>query len=147
MKYLDYPPIWLLAFMVLTWGLAELGLVILLSFWLRFLGGVLIALGVMLMGLAVFAMRRHHTTVVPHRIPSDIVTDGVYRLTRNPIYLGDAFTLAGFALLFGSPAGVFLIPVFMTVIQRRFIAEEETWLRTKFSEEFQTWAQKTRRWL
>jgi protein-S-isoprenylcysteine O-methyltransferase Ste14 len=114
---------------------------------LKALGGALIALGLGLMVAAVFAMWRHHTTVVPHRIPSEIVTDGIYRLTRNPIYLGDAFTLAGFALLFGSPAGVVFVPVFMAVIQRRFIVEEETWLRTKFSEEFQTWAEKTRRWL
>lgn len=147
MKYLDYPPIWLLGFIGLTWALAQVGLTIALPLWLKALGGVLIALGLGLMALAVFAMWRHHTTVVPHRIPSEIVTDGVFRLTRNPIYLGDAFTLAGFALLFGSPAGVVLVPVFMAVIQSRFIAEEEAWLGTKFSEEFQTWAKKTRRWL
>ncbi|NVK46211.1 MAG: isoprenylcysteine carboxylmethyltransferase family protein [Rhodobacteraceae bacterium] len=151
MKRLDYPPIWLLGFMglawALNWALTKVGLGFEAPYALKLLGGVLIAVGLLLMALAVFAMLRHRTTVVPHRVPAAIVTDGVYRLTRNPIYLGDAFTLVGFALLFAHPAGVLLTPIFMAVIQRRFIAEEETWLRTKFSQEFQTWAEQTRRWL
>lgn len=155
MKRLDYPPIWLLGFIglawvlswALNWALATVGLGFEVPFVLKLLGGVLIAIGLSLMALAVFAMLRHRTTVVPHRVPSAIVTDGVYRLTRNPIYLGDAFTLVGFSLLFAHSATVLLAPVFMAVIQKRFIVEEETWLRTKFPEEFQTWAEQTRRWL
>ncbi|WP_460274604.1 methyltransferase family protein [Celeribacter sp. ULVN23_4] len=147
MKHLDYPSIWLLGFLTLTWGCAEAGLAIPSPVWLKTLGGLLIAVGLGLMGPVVVPMWRHHTTVVPHRVPSDIVTDGVCRLSRNPICLGDAFTLAGFALLCGSPAGMLMSPVFMAVIQRWFIVEEERWLRTKFPREFQTWAQHTRRWL
>ncbi|WP_417262105.1 methyltransferase family protein [Celeribacter sp.] len=151
MKRLDYPPIWLLGFMGLAWALnwvlTKAGLGFEAPYALKLLGGVLIAVGLMLMALAVFAMLRHRTTVVPHRVPVAIVTDGIYRLTRNPIYLGDAFTLVGFSLLFANSAGMLLVPVFMAVIQRRFIVEEESWLRTKFPAEFQTWAEQTRRWL
>ncbi|WP_177212987.1 methyltransferase family protein [Celeribacter neptunius] len=136
-----------MGFLTLAWALAGAGLGFAPPLWLKGIGGGLVALGVALMIAAVFAMWRHHTTVIPHRVPSDIVTDGIYRFTRNPIYLGDVFTLLGFSLLYGSPAGVLLIPVFMAVIQRRFIAEEEKWLGTKFASEFQSWAERTRRWL
>lgn len=147
LKYLDYPPIWLIGFLVLTYGAAEIGMRFATPLWLQVLGGGGIVLGICLMGAAVFAMLRHHTTVIPHRVPSAIVTDGIYRFTRNPIYLGDAFTLLGFALLYGSPAGLVLTPIFMAVIQKRFIAEEEIWLGTEFASEFRSWAQETRRWL
>ncbi len=147
MKYFDYPPVWLLAFMALAWGSAKLGLEMDLPAWVGLSGRLLILFGISLMVLAAFAMWRHRTTLVPHRVPAAIVTNGVYKFTRNPIYLGDAFTLAGFSLLCGNLAGVALVPVFMAVIRRRFIAEEENWLRTKFHEEFQTWAESTRRWL
>lgn len=145
--YLDYPPIWTLGFMIVTYGARRLGLGFSMPPLGQWLGGALIAIGIFLMFAAVFAMWRHRTTVIPHRVPSAIVTTGIYSFTRNPIYLGDVFTLVGFAILCGSPLGVLLVPIFMIVIERRFIREEETWLRTKFGLEFATWAKATGRWL
>ncbi|MCA0045235.1 methyltransferase family protein [Celeribacter litoreus] len=133
--------------MAVTYLFARFGIEIATPFFVQLIGCAIILIGLCLMILAVYAMWRHRTTVIPHRVPTSIVTDGVYRFTRNPIYLGDVFTLGGVALLCGSPIGVVLIPVFMIVIERRFIREEENWLRTEFREEFQTWAAHTRRWL
>lgn len=147
MKWLDYPPVWLLAFMALAWAGARMGLTFAGAAWVSALGWALIAAGIVLMGLAAWRMHRHHTTLIPHRQPSEIVTDGVYRLSRNPIYLADAFTLAGFALLCQSWIGLALVPLFMAVIARRFIRHEEERLKAGFGDEFATWAKKTRRWL
>ncbi len=147
MKYLDYPPVWLLAFMCAAYALAGVGFGFTVPPLVALVGWILIALGVGLMGVAAFTMWRHKTTVIPHKQPSAIVTNGVYALSRNPIYLGDVFTLAGFALLCGSSMGIVLVPAFMAVIQKRFIIEEEQKLRAGFPQDFSAWAKKTRRWL
>ncbi|AVW91641.1 methyltransferase family protein [Celeribacter baekdonensis] len=147
MKYLDYPPVWLLAFMTAVYALARVGLSFAAPPLVPLAGWILIALGVGLMCVAAWTMWRHKTTVIPHKRPTAIVTNGVYALSRNPIYLGDAFTLAGFALLCGSWMGIVLVPAFMAVIQKRFIIEEEQKLRAGFPQDFSVWAMKTRRWL
>ncbi|MEN8888628.1 MAG: methyltransferase [Celeribacter marinus] len=144
---LDYPPVWLIAFMVLAYvtgdvaePLARTSLVLALSF--GFIG-----IGVALMCVAAFTMWRHKTTVIPHRYPARLVTHGVFMHSRNPIYLGDAFTLVGFSLLYGSTIGLLSVPVFMTVIWWRFIRKEEQKLKDSFAQDYEIWAKKTRRWV
>ena len=131
MKYLDYPPVWLLAFMCAAYALAGVGGGFTVPPLVALVGWILIALGVGLMGVAAFTMWQHKTTVIPHKRPSAI----------------DVFTLAGFALLCGSSMGIVLVPAFMAVIQKRFIIEEEQKLRAGFPQDFSVWAKKTRRWL
>lgn len=144
---LDYPPIWLLAFFALVWGLAQLtgaqapGPVLRLIGW-GFIGG-----GAGLMLWALWVMRRARTTIVPHLNPDQIVTNGPFRYSRNPIYLGDVFTLVGFCLLCGTWIGLALVPIFMALIQKRFIVHEEKKLRHGFGETFEAWSNETRRWL
>ena len=99
------------------------------------------------MGAAVVTMLRHKTTVIPHQQPSTLVKTGVFRLSRNPIYLADVFTLAGVSILCGSWTGLVLVPVLVAVLQKRFIEDEEKWLRARFEEEFVAWSGNTRRWL
>lgn len=143
-RTLDYPPIWLLAALGLAWllrgGLPRGGVI-------AGLGWALIAVGVGLMIWAVIVMARHRTTVIPHLQPTALVTRGPFSLSRNPIYLGDAFTLAGFALLCGSLVGLFLVPAFMVAITRRFILAEEARLRDAFGAAFTDWSARVRRWL
>ncbi|WP_417241481.1 methyltransferase family protein [Celeribacter sp.] len=144
---LDYPPVWLAAFLVfayLTRGvvgpLAQTEAVLALSFGL-------IGIGIGVMCIAAFTMWRHKTTFIPHRYPQRLVTQGIFRYSRNPIYLGDAFTLVGFSLLYGSIIGLLSVPVFMVVIERRFIRKEEKNLKGLFAQDYDLWAKKTRRWM
>ena len=102
--------------------------------------------GLLLMVLAVFEMRRARTTPIPHMQPSALVTSGIFSRSRNPIYLGDALILAGLALRWGWPT-LILVPLFMAVIQDRFIRAEEERLNTAFGPDYTRWAAKTRRWL
>lgn len=143
---LDYPPVWLAAFIALTWGLGAVP-------WQLFgsgggrVGAVLIGAGALLMLGAVAQMTLARTTVIPRRDPSQLVTGGLFRISRNPIYLADALVLAGVILWRDAPLAVPLLPLFMAVIQIRFIHAEEARLASAFGPAFASYAARTRRWL
>lgn len=148
MQSFDLPPIWLIGFITASWAVGRLlpGLTIEAA-WPRWLAVLLILTGILLMVLAVWQMSRAGTTVVPHRQPSALVTSGVFSLSRNPIYLADVLILTGAVLWFGAVTALLLIPIFIRVINRRFILPEEARLREGFAEEFGRWSETTRRWL
>ena len=144
----DWPPVWLLLSMFVAWGIARylpaLTLDVPGQSWL---GRGLIALGVALMVLAAWEMRRARTTIVPRRDPSALVTSGIFRFSRNPIYLGDELVLAGWIVLLGAPLALPLLWVFPKLIVKRFIRGEEEKMRAHFGEDFERWAARTRRWI
>lgn len=149
MKWIDLPPVWLLAFIALAWAQAAyfpFGL----SFggpWADFLGGVLIGGGVLLMLLALSEFRRHRTTVLPHRTPTRLIQSGIFSRTRNPVYLGDALLLAGIILRFDAVLALPLVPIFVWIIEKRFILGEEDRMRRTFRMEFARYERKVRRWV
>lgn len=117
------------------------------SLLLRAVGGVLIALGLMLIGLAAYEMARARTTIIPHLDPSQLVQSGIFAWSRNPIYLADAVILVGLCLRWGAYLSLVLVPIFMMWISRHFIRAEEARLRKHFGEVFDAYTQKVRRWL
>ncbi|WP_322866269.1 methyltransferase family protein [Aquicoccus sp. G2-2] len=150
MKWIDLPPVWLLGFLGLAWAQGHclsLGLSFGGGMAAKVLGGLLVAGGVLLMGLAVFEMARQRTTVIPHREASALVQTGIFARTRNPIYLGDALVLSGAILYWGAVLSLALIPVFVWWVTRHFIVPEEHRLGRKFRADFARYCQKTRRWV
>ncbi|WP_116597269.1 methyltransferase family protein [Primorskyibacter marinus] len=149
MKWLDLPPVWLVGALGLAWAQktwAPLGL----SFgpvWADLLGGMLVGGGLLLMVLAVYEMRSKRTTVVPHRIPDALVTTGIFSRTRNPIYLGDSMILTGLILYWDAVLALPLVPIFVWLIEVRFILPEEARLRRKFVAQFARYTQQVRRWV
>ena len=111
------------------------------------LGGLLVGGGIVLILLAAAEMRKQRTTVIPHMEAAKLVTSGIFKRTRNPIYLGDALVLAGLALRWDAPVGLLLVPLFMYTISLRFIVPEENRLRVKFRADFARYCQKTPRWV
>ena len=105
--------------------------------------------GAVILGLSVNAFIRASTTVNP-LAPEDaetLVTSGLYRISRNPMYLAMALVLTGSAFLIGnlaSFAGPLLFLWVMTVFQ---IKPEERALQAKFGEAFTVYRQRTRRWI
>ncbi|WP_417603068.1 methyltransferase family protein [Primorskyibacter flagellatus] len=149
MKWLDLPPVWLVGALGLAWA-QKTWTPMALSFgpvWADLLGGMLVGGGLLLMVLAVYEMRSKRTTVVPHRIPDALVTTGIFSRTRNPIYLGDSMILTGMILYWDAVLALPLVPIFVWLIETRFILPEEARLRRKFVAQFARYAQQVRRWV
>ncbi|MGB3247000.1 MAG: isoprenylcysteine carboxylmethyltransferase family protein [Sulfitobacter sp.] len=144
----DMPPVWLVGFIVLVWVQVRLwpGATApqLLS---RFAGILLFIGGLALMVWALWTFRRHATTVVPHQTPERIITKGPFARSRNPIYLGDVLVLTGGILWYGAWPSLLLIPLFVTILIRRFIAPEEARMKQCFGSEYAEFARKTPRWI
>jgi protein-S-isoprenylcysteine O-methyltransferase Ste14 len=104
-------------------------------------------LGVMAFAIAQFARAR--TTIDPLHpaAASALVGGGVFRLTRNPMYLGMALVLAGLALWLGDGGSALLVAGFVAYITRFQIVPEERALRANFGEAFEAYAARVRRWL
>lgn len=147
-QMLDLPPVWLIGAIVLVWLQAKLLPESTFPFALARVAGLLLAgSGIGVMIWAITAFRAHQTTVVPHQTPQTIITTGPFARSRNPIYLGDVMVLTGAVLWWGAWPALILIPLFMTVLTRRFIAPEEARMKESFGPEFVAFAEKTPRWL
>lgn len=143
----DIPPVWLLGFLICAYLIGVILPDLTATFALtKALGALLAVAGIALMFWAISAFRTHATSVVPHQMPKHMITTGPFAISRNPIYLGDAMVLAGAVLWWGHWPALVLIPAFVGVIQRRFIASEEGRLKESFGAEFEEYAEKTRRW-
>jgi len=143
------PPVVGLVVAGLMWPVAALPPALPLSGGVRVVIALLVAgIGLTFDLLGLLAFRRSRTTVNPlqPQKASALVTDGVYRVTRNPMYVGMAFLLAAWAVYLGS-LWTFLGPVLFIVYITRFqITPEERVLRARFAE-FEAYAAHVRRWL
>lgn len=92
---------------------------------------------------------RARTTVNPLRPASStaLVTTGVYRYTRNPMYLGQCVLLLGWATYLQNVAGLVVIPLFVLFITRFQIVPEERQLSTRFPDTHAALCRQARRWL
>jgi protein-S-isoprenylcysteine O-methyltransferase Ste14 len=113
----------------------------------QLLGLLLVAGGVGLSSYAAALFGGRATTKNPYGQPAAFVTDAPYTFTRNPMYLGLATILLGFAIFFGSAAMLIAPLVFYLVIDRMLIPEEETTMERLFGEEYLDYKRRVHRWL
>ena len=95
------------------------------------------------------AFRRAKTTVnpmAPHQSTS-VVSTGIYRFTRNPMYLGLVFLLLAWAVYLSSAWALLGVPVFMAYITRFQIQPEESVLAARFGRGYVDYCARVRRWL
>ncbi len=144
---LDLPPVWLALFVGVVWLMAQTLAITLFGALGDALAAGFAVFGLGLMALALREMARAKTTIIPHRSAQALVTGGVFRLTRNPIYLGDTALLVAAILWWDVPLALPLVPLFMLVIRERFIRDEEAGLRSAFGASFDTWSEGVGRWL
>ena len=97
----------------------------------------------------VYAFRKAKTTFNPTTpsAASSVVTSGVYRVSRNPMYVGFLLALTGWAIFLSHPLPFLLLPVFVAYMNRFQISPEERALSAKFGDEYDTYKQGVRRWL
>lgn len=90
---------------------------------------------------------RAATPIIPFEPSTQLITGGIYRYSRNPIYLGMFIMLCGAALILGSVSAVLVMPVFYLVILHGYISYEETFLTNIFGEQYRRYCGRVRRWL
>ena len=107
------------------------------------------ATGAVLGVMGILAFRRHKTTVHPNypEKSSAIVTEGIYRRTRNPMYLGLALILTAWATRLGNPVSLLGVPAFVAYITRFQIMPEERALLSRFGTPFRDYMDSVRRWM
>jgi protein-S-isoprenylcysteine O-methyltransferase Ste14 len=110
---------------------------------------VLALTGALIAAAGVIEFRRAHTTVNP-LVPessSSLVASGVYRASRNPMYLGFLLALAGWAVWLSHLSAGVLLPLFVAYMNRYQIAPEERALHARFGPAFTDYAASVRRWI
>jgi protein-S-isoprenylcysteine O-methyltransferase Ste14 len=111
------------------------------------LGLIPLALGIALNLMADRSFREAKTTVKPFQESAALVTDGVYRISRHPMYLGFVLILLGLAVLLGSVTPFVVVPIFAIVMERVFIAVEEGMLEEKYGQSWLGYKSRTHRWV
>lgn len=148
---LKIPPVVLVALFALAmWLLAPLVPSLLVpQSWRLVLAGTFAASGVAIALSGVLAFRRANTTVDP-RVPeqsSSLVIRGIYRYSRNPMYVGFLLLLVALGFYLMSAAALALLPLFVLYMNQFQIAPEERYLLDKFGADYQAYTQQVRRWL
>jgi len=113
----------------------------------RLLGRVCMGISGMLAISAFLEMRRAGTHVDPAQPATALVTQGPFRVTRNPLYLSLTLLYAGIALMVNSLWAIVLLPGALIVIRYGVINREERYLERKFGEQYLSYKAKVRRWI
>jgi protein-S-isoprenylcysteine O-methyltransferase Ste14 len=144
------PPALALLLALLMWLVSSLVAPVEVPFGLRVGAAValaLIGLGFSVAGVAAF--KRARTTIDPTKpsTASALVSGGVYRITRNPMYLGLFLLLLAWAVFLSNPLALLLVPVFVLYINRFQINPEERALSSLFGGEYAAYKKRVRRWI
>lgn len=113
----------------------------------RLLGRGCMSISGMLALSALLEMRRAGTHVDPRQPATALVTQGPFRLTRNPIYLSLTLMYAGIALMVNSLWTILLLPGVLIMIRYGVINREERYLERTFGEQYLSYKAKVRRWV
>lgn len=112
-----------------------------------FVGAAVFVAGLGLDAAGVAAVIANRTTIVPHRPVSKLITTGIYRFSRNPMYTGLGIVVAGGALVAGTWWPLITLPLAMVAVRELVIKPEETYLAERYGPIFAEYRLKVRRWL
>ena len=117
--------------------------------WRHGLAVTISGVGILFLLAGGYAFQKTKTTFNPMKpdTASSVVASGIYRVSRNPMYVGFLFALIGWATWLSHPLPFLLLPVFVAYMNRFQISPEERALSAKFGEEYDAYKQGVRRWL
>jgi protein-S-isoprenylcysteine O-methyltransferase Ste14 len=144
------PPLVLVATAGAMWATSHYGPSPSIAAGLRIpVAGIFVLLGLIMLPLGFMAFRRAGTTIDPVHIEtaSALVTSGIFRLTRNPMYVGMASLLVGLAVYLASPWSALGPVVFVLYITRFQIVPEERAMQSKFGDNYARYRASVRRWI
>ena len=113
----------------------------------QFLGLLLVAAGTGLSGYAAALFAARETTKNPYGKPAAFVISPPYTVMRNPMYVGLATILFGFAVFFGSPAMLLAPILFGLIIDRIVIPREEETMERLYGQQYRDYKRRVGRWL
>lgn len=144
------PPVVVLLLGTVMWGISLTTASIAMATSVRVIAAIAMAAsGVAIIISGAVAFRRGGTTVNPRKpeTASSVVATGVYRFTRNPMYLGLVVLLVGWAVFLSSAWALAGPVIFVAYITRYQIVPEERALAAKFGDAYADYKAKVRRWL
>jgi protein-S-isoprenylcysteine O-methyltransferase Ste14 len=117
--------------------------------WTDAVSGLFLLTGAISAFLGLWQFRQARTTTNPLNPSkaSNLVTSGIYRFTRNPMYLGMLFVLIGGIIEFGALLGFVIIPLFVWYMTRFQIVPEEQIIEGLFGQDYRDYKQQVRRWI
>jgi protein-S-isoprenylcysteine O-methyltransferase Ste14 len=113
----------------------------------RLIGLLPLACGIGLNLIADRALHQANSTVKPFEASTTLITNGVFQISRHPMYLGFVLILIGLAVLLGSLIPYFVIPIFAILMDRIFIQVEERMLEKQFGQNWLVYKVRVRRWI
>jgi protein-S-isoprenylcysteine O-methyltransferase Ste14 len=142
------PPTWLLIAMIAMLALRFLFpvLIVIPTGW-NLLGLLPILFGLGITLPADQAFHRAKTTVKPFEESSVLITEGIFQISRNPMYFGFVLVLIGIATLLQALTPYLVVPAFVILIEWMFISTEERMLEKRFGDEYKQYRRRVRRWL
>jgi protein-S-isoprenylcysteine O-methyltransferase Ste14 len=144
------PPAVMLVIGLIMWLLSRLFPALALPWGSNVTGAFVIGLVGLTISLAGIASFKRASTTVDPRQPakaSTLVTSGIYRHSRNPMYLGILLTLIGWAVFLGNVLSLAAAFAFVPYMNRYQIEPEERLLQGKFGREFSAYKARVRRWI
>jgi protein-S-isoprenylcysteine O-methyltransferase Ste14 len=146
-----WPPIIYTSAVALCWALQEFAPLALLDGFIasapRWAGLGLVAAGFLLDALAMIALARRRTAILPNMGASALVSSGIFAYSRNPIYLGNTILLIGLAIALRWGWLLIAAPITVIAVSRLAIVREEKHLAARFGDEWRAYAARVRRWL
>ena len=142
-----YPPHYLLTlslFMLATWYFGETSSQTLP---LILIGICLIGMGFLLAFNSISRFIKAKTGVVPFSESTTLITEGFYKYTRNPMYVGMNSFLLGLMLILKNPLNIIFLIIFFFIVRNMFVLKEEVQMEETFGEDYLTYKRKVRRWL
>ena len=113
----------------------------------RVLGWPSVVAGLAIGLLGFREMKRARTNVDPYKPATAIVSEGPYRYTRNPLYVGMTLIYAGFTARANALSAALLLPVVLHLMDHGVIEREERYLERKFGDEYLRYKEGVRRWI
>jgi len=110
-------------------------------------GGTALICGIVLLAVSLGHFLMRGTTVMPTREPDKLVTEGIYRISRNPMYLGMLLILVGVPFVMASVTGLIFALLFFLIMDQSVIPREEKMVQGIFGEDYLEYKSHTRRWI
>ncbi|MEO7044682.1 MAG: isoprenylcysteine carboxylmethyltransferase family protein [Ferruginibacter sp.] len=115
--------------------------------WIKVVGLIFLAISLFFLIRSLRQFIQTKNTLILIKPASSLQTNGIYGVTRNPMYVGLAIVYLGLSCLFGNWWNFILFPILLIVVQQYIIKREEEYLVREFGQKYVDYRSEVRRWL